>query len=36
VVCQIGGNDPIKAAKAAKIIEEWGYDEVNLNCGCPS
>jgi len=23
-------------AQAAKIVEEWGYDEVNLNCGCPS
>ena len=36
VVCQIGGNDPHKAAQAAKIVEAWGYDEVNLNCGCPS
>lgn len=36
VVCQIGGCDPVKAAEAAKIVEEWGYDEVNLNCGCPS
>ena len=36
VVCQIGGNDPLKVAQAAKIVEEWGYDEVNLNCGCPS
>ena len=23
-------------AQAAKIVEEWGYDEVNVNCGCPS
>lgn len=36
VVAQIGGQDPKKAAQAAKIIEQWGYDEVNLNCGCPS
>ena len=36
VVCQIGGNDPIKVSQAAKIVEDWGYDEVNLNCGCPS
>ena len=36
VVYQIGGNDPSRIAKAAKIVEQWGYDEVNLNCGCPS
>lgn len=36
VVCQIGGNDPVKVAQAAKIVEQYGYDEVNLNCGCPS
>ena len=36
VVAQIGGNDPSKAAKAAKVIEDYGFDEVNLNCGCPS
>lgn len=36
VVCQIGGNDPLKVAKAAQMVEEAGYDEVNLNCGCPS
>lgn len=36
VVCQIGGNDPEKMAMAAKIVEEFGYDEVNVNCGCPS
>jgi len=23
-------------AQAAKIVESWGYDEVNVNCGCPS
>lgn len=36
VVCQIGGQDPEKVGEAAKIVEAWGYDEVNLNCGCPS
>ncbi len=36
MVCQIGGNNPEKMAMAAKICEEYGYDEVNLNCGCPS
>ena len=36
VVCQLGGNDPIKMGQAAKIVQEWGYDEVNVNCGCPS
>jgi len=36
VVCQLGGNDPERLAEAAKIVEEFGFDEVNLNCGCPS
>ena len=36
VVCQIGGNDPQKVSEAAKIVEKAGFDEVNLNCGCPS
>lgn len=36
IVCQLGGNDPDKMAQAAKIAEEYGYDEVNVNCGCPS
>lgn len=36
-VCQqIGGSEPDDLAKAAKIVEEFGYDEVNLNVGCPS
>ena len=36
-VCQqIGGSDPELLAQAAKIVEEFGYDEVNLNVGCPS
>lgn len=36
VACQIGGSDPDELARAAKWVEERGYDEVNLNCGCPS
>lgn len=36
-VCfQIGGAEPDDLAKAAKIVEEFGYDEINLNVGCPS
>ena len=33
---QLGGSDPAMLARAAKLGEEWGYDEINLNCGCPS
>lgn len=33
---QFGGSDPKKLANAAKIVEKYGYDEINLNCGCPS
>ena len=33
---QLGGNDPAQLARAAKIGEDIGYDEINLNCGCPS
>ena len=33
---QLAGADPAKLANAAKIGEEWGYDEINLNAGCPS
>ncbi|MEM1151435.1 MAG: tRNA dihydrouridine(20/20a) synthase DusA, partial [Pseudomonadota bacterium] len=36
VALQLGGNDPVKLAQAARIGEAFGYDEVNLNCGCPS
>jgi tRNA-dihydrouridine synthase A len=32
----LGGNDPEDLAKAAKFVEEMGYDEINLNVGCPS
>jgi tRNA-dihydrouridine synthase A len=33
---QLGGSDPVALAECARIAEDWGYDEVNLNCGCPS
>lgn len=33
---QIGGSDPIRLAEAARIGAEFGYDEINLNVGCPS
>jgi tRNA-dihydrouridine synthase A len=33
---QLGGSEPADLAKAAKLAQQWGYDEVNLNCGCPS
>jgi tRNA-dihydrouridine synthase A len=33
---QLGGSDPHKLAEAARIGEAFGYDEINLNCGCPS
>jgi tRNA-dihydrouridine synthase A len=36
VALQLGGSEPADLAHCAKLGEEWGYDEVNLNCGCPS
>ncbi|MGE5088852.1 MAG: tRNA dihydrouridine(20/20a) synthase DusA [Candidatus Levyibacteriota bacterium] len=33
---QLGGSDPQALARAARLGERWGYDEINLNCGCPS
>jgi tRNA-dihydrouridine synthase A len=33
---QLGGSDPGQLAAGAKLGERWGYDEINLNCGCPS
>lgn len=36
VALQLGGNDPTLLAEAAMIGEQWGYDEINLNVGCPS
>ncbi|SEL61075.1 tRNA-U16,U17-dihydrouridine synthase [Roseateles sp. YR242] len=36
VALQLGGSEPADLAACAKLAEQWGYDEVNLNCGCPS
>jgi tRNA-dihydrouridine synthase A len=36
VALQLGGSDPGELAAAVRIAAPWGYDEVNLNCGCPS
>ena len=36
VALQLGGSEPQDLALAAKLGEQWGYDEINLNCGCPS
>jgi tRNA-dihydrouridine synthase A len=36
VALQLGGSDPVRLAQAARIAEDFGYDEVNLNVGCPS
>jgi tRNA-dihydrouridine synthase A len=33
---QLGGSDPAELAECARIGEGWGYDEINLNIGCPS
>jgi tRNA-dihydrouridine synthase A len=33
---QIGGDSPVETAACAKLAAEWGYDEINLNVGCPS
>jgi tRNA-dihydrouridine synthase A len=36
VAAQLGGNDAVQLAEAARICEAEGYAEINLNCGCPS
>ena len=36
VALQLGGAEPKRLAQAARIGAEFGYDEINLNCGCPS
>ncbi|MCY1015693.1 tRNA dihydrouridine(20/20a) synthase DusA [Pyxidicoccus sp. MSG2] len=36
VALQLGGSEPAALAESARIGQEWGYDEINLNCGCPS
>ena len=35
VALQLGGSEPEDLARAARAGEEAGYDEINLNCGCP-
>ena len=36
VALQVGGSDPDALARAAAVAQAWGYDEVNVNVGCPS
>ena len=36
VAAQLGGSEPEDLAKCARLVEQYGYDEVNLNIGCPS
>ena len=36
VALQLGGSDPTDLARCARWAQDWHYDEVNLNCGCPS
>jgi len=36
VALQLGGSEPADLAQAARLGQQWGYDEINLNCGCPS
>lgn len=36
VALQLGGSDPVKLAEAVRIAADYGYDEINLNVGCPS
>jgi tRNA-dihydrouridine synthase A len=36
VALQLGGSEPADLARCAQLGARWGYDEINLNCGCPS
>src|SRR5215207_2464644 len=36
VALQLGGSEPADLAHCARLGEQWGYDEINLNIGCPS
>ena len=36
IAIQLGGSNPTSMAAAAKVAEDWGYDEININVGCPS
>lgn len=36
IALQVGGSEPNALAECARLAQDWGYDEINLNCGCPS
>ncbi|MBF0255071.1 MAG: tRNA dihydrouridine(20/20a) synthase DusA [Gammaproteobacteria bacterium] len=36
IALQLGGSDPAELARCARIAQDWGYDQINLNVGCPS
>lgn len=36
IALQVGGSEPADLAKCAELAGRWAYDEINLNCGCPS
>lgn len=36
IAIQLGGSDPVDLAECATIVTDYGYDEINLNVGCPS
>ncbi len=36
VALQLGGSDRAELVHSARLGRQWGYDEINLNCGCPS
>lgn len=36
VAVQLGGSDPHDMAECGRMVQDWGYDEVNINVGCPS
>jgi tRNA-dihydrouridine synthase A len=36
LVLQVGGDNPVELANCARLAQEWGYSEINLNVGCPS
>jgi tRNA-dihydrouridine synthase A len=36
IALQLGGSEPDELARCAELGNRWGYDEINLNCGCPS
>lgn len=36
VALQLGGSEPSELAHCAALAQQWGYSEINLNCGCPS